>query len=401
MLERIQALVAPLLGQWFARSSASWRSLEIPRGTTSAHSPGVNADRVALVGSGVAVGYGAHVNDLALGGHLARQISARTGRGATVETLARIGMRISGCLDALRSIDLTRIDALVVTIGGEDVLRLMRAREFRTRIDEMLNWVTQEESRLAVLMVEIPDIPSIMRVPRIFAGLLSRHGQRLNQELRAACASRTNVHVVPFAPQTSDLTSTEIGIYRSWALLLAPAIAEVLNSQLDYPRDSTTVDEMALHRALEGLKDLDSATEDQLTRIAGTARDVFGVDDASILFVDRDRQWNIAFAGANPLNGPRGDGLGSATVHNGKILVIPDLRDDVRFADRAWMSAPEVAMRFFAGFPIEASNGQRVGALCIVDGVPRNLTPADGSLLGDLARQVESSLRGREHGTRS
>ncbi|MEO8528204.1 MAG: GAF domain-containing protein [Pseudolysinimonas sp.] len=394
MLKLIHTIVAPILGQWFNWSSASWRSLETPRGTTNAHSPGVNADRIALVGSGVAVGYGVHVNDLALGGQLARLISARTGRGADVETLARIGMRVSGCLEAVKSIDLSRLDALVVTIGGEDVLRLMPQREFRARIDELLTWVTHEASSLPVLMVAIPDIPSIMRVPRVFAGLVSRHGQRLNEELRAACATQTNVSVLGFSPLISDLTGTQLGIYRGWAELLAPAIAEVLDSQLASPRPLATVDQEATERALDELANLDSTTEDQLARIAGTARNVFGVDDASILFVDHERQWNIASAGANPLSGPRGDGLGSATLHNGKILVIPDLRDDERFAGRSWMSAPEVGMRFFAGFPLEASNGQRVGALCIVDGVPRNLTPADGSLLGDLAKQVEASLRG-------
>jgi GAF domain-containing protein len=50
-------------------------------------------------------------------------------------------------------------------------------------------------------------------------------------------------------------------------------------------------------------------------------------------------------------------------------------------------------VRFYAGYPIEAPNGMRIGALCLTDPTPRSFNRADEALLRELALRVQAVLR--------
>ncbi len=78
--------------------------------------------------------------------------------------------------------------------------------------------------------------------------------------------------------------------------------------------------------------------------------------------------------GALPLEQPRAKTLCDRTVRRDQVLVIGDLTLD-----------PEVhpdllaaGFRFYAGAPIESPDGYRVGALCVLDTVPRCAEDVDG-----------------------
>jgi GAF domain-containing protein len=49
-------------------------------------------------------------------------------------------------------------------------------------------------------------------------------------------------------------------------------------------------------------------------------------------------------------------------------------------------------VRFYAGYPIETPNGIRIGALCLLDPLPRGFTRADEALLRELALRVQAAL---------
>jgi GAF domain-containing protein len=373
----------------------SWRLLETPQDAPVAHATGPNADRVALIGAGVAVGYGVHLNDLALGGQLCRQISALTGRGVTVDTYAQLGMQALGCVTVMQSIDLSRFDAVVLTIGTDESLHLTPRREFRRNVDTLLAWIDREApSTLTIIVIAIPEISTMMRLPTILTGVVRRHCLRLNAQLSEACSRHDQVRFVPFTPAATDLMSAESGTYRAWAALIAPSVAKALDQQLGAPRLPGAGDEVLRQRALDELGILDSAVDTRLTQVVRTARKLFGVEGASIVMIDRARQWTMACAGMDPLDSPRGGALGDATVHNGKIFVVTDARADTRFSGHPWVVGPS-RVAFFAGFPIESANGQRIGALCLVHTSPRHFSQADGALLGKLAQRVEAILWGK------
>lgn len=70
------------------------------------------------------------------------------------------------------------------------------------------------------------------------------------------------------------------------------------------------------------------------------------------------------------------------------IFVIPDALEDPRFADNP-LVVNDPHIRFYAGCPIRAPDGQKVGTLCIIDREPRVLDTEELEVLADLAAMVE------------
>jgi PAS domain S-box-containing protein len=73
------------------------------------------------------------------------------------------------------------------------------------------------------------------------------------------------------------------------------------------------------------------------------------------------------------------------TLHTDAALIVPDAQLDPRFQGETIVSgAPGV--RFYAGFPLVSSAGERLGTLCVIDFIPRaGLKPAQLEAFEDLA----------------
>jgi len=66
---------------------------------------------------------------------------------------------------------------------------------------------------------------------------------------------------------------------------------------------------------------------------------------------------------------------------------VPDARDDARFADNP-LVVGEPKIRFYAGAPLVASNGARLGSLCVIDTVPRSIDAEQCNVLVNFAEVV-------------
>ncbi len=77
-----------------------------------------------------------------------------------------------------------------------------------------------------------------------------------------------------------------------------------------------------------------------------------------------------------------------------EILEIGDASLDPRFADDALVTGP-AAIRYCAAAPLTLEDGSRVGALCVLDRVPRRLGPEQLEILRALARAAVSALQRR------
>lgn len=386
----LHGVANPVARLWMATSSQSWRHLPTPSDAPLVHAPGSDSDRVLLVGAGVAVGYGVMSHDLALGGHLARALSAHTGRGASVDILGRRDMAPSNTRTYLAGLDLARFDALVLVLGGLESMTLMPPVLWRRQLRQLLvDLQTMAPASLKIFVVEV-GTPLLDGIPRFARSLIQRHVERLNEQSKLLCAEFDIVTYVTFAPARGDVSSlTGRTTYQGWAEIIAPAVANVLDGEVR-TRAALSVDETARSAAIDSL-DLDAPTP-ELDAIVENARDLFGASGASVTIIDHDLQRTRAAVGMPRKPIPRTEAICDLTIRGAGVFVVEDITTDPRLANSIW--ADGTLARFYAGYPVESPDGQRIGALCIVDSAPRTFSDTDAALLRQLALRVQSALWG-------
>ncbi|HVZ98993.1 MAG TPA: MBL fold metallo-hydrolase [Caulobacterales bacterium] len=167
--------------------------------------------------------------------------------------------------------------------------------------------------------------------------------------------------------------------------------AWLMRSMFRWRKAALPQDEEERVAAVHKLGLLDTAAEERFDRHARIAAAALDVPIALVTLVDRDRQWFKSHLGFDFSETPRDIGFCAHTILDSKPLVVNDALRDDRFADNAAVVG-DPRVRFYAGVPLRNAEGARVGAFCIVDHKPRNLSAAQLRLLQDLARLVEDEL---------
>ena len=146
--------------------------------------------------------------------------------------------------------------------------------------------------------------------------------------------------------------------------------------------------------AVDAARQTTTEREVELTWIVNQAATLARTPIASVSIIDRNRQWIAAGHGIDVIETPRSASICSRVIlRPGEPLVILDAREDERYASISTVSgAPFV--RFYAGIPLVNRAGYALGALCVVDMVPRTEAP-DLTALGRLARQAERLISGQ------
>lgn len=150
-------------------------------------------------------------------------------------------------------------------------------------------------------------------------------------------------------------------------------------------------DERSRLEALWALRVLDTPAEERFDRLTRLARKMFDVPIALVSLVDEHRQWFKSRAGILATETPRATSFCGHTILDERIFVVLNALEDERFRDNPLVvRTPHV--RFYAGCPLHAPNGHRVGALCLMDRRPRQFSDDDRMALKDLAAMVEHEL---------
>lgn len=150
-------------------------------------------------------------------------------------------------------------------------------------------------------------------------------------------------------------------------------------------------DEAQRLQTLQALGLLDTPPEERFDRFTRLARRLFGVAVASITLVDASRQWFKSIQGLDLREAPRRISFCGHAILSDELLLVPDARLDERFADNPLVRG-EPFIRFYAGQPLHAPDGQRIGTLCLIDHEARTLEDEDRALLKDLAQMVEHEI---------
>jgi len=143
--------------------------------------------------------------------------------------------------------------------------------------------------------------------------------------------------------------------------------------------------------ALCGLNVLDTPAEARFDRITRVAQQHFQVSIALVSLVDEDRQWFKSRQGLDASETPRDISFCGHAILSEEIFYIPNTLTDSRFADNPLVTGPP-NIRFYAGAPLHAPDGKRIGTLCIIDDKPREFSAEELAILRDLANSVEKEL---------
>lgn len=162
-------------------------------------------------------------------------------------------------------------------------------------------------------------------------------------------------------------------------------------SEYKMKKPEISENEIARVAALCGLSVLDTPHEERFDRITRIAQLHFQVPITLVSLIDSERQWFKSRQGLGANETPRDISFCGHAILSEDILYIPNALDDERFADNPLVTgAPNI--RFYAGAPLHAKGGERVGTLCIIDDKPRTFTAHELTVLRDLADCVEAEL---------
>ncbi len=143
--------------------------------------------------------------------------------------------------------------------------------------------------------------------------------------------------------------------------------------------------------ALRKYEILDSEGEQAFDDLTLLATQICGAPTALISLVDSDRQWFKARIGLETCETPREISFCGHAILGDRLFVIEDASRDPRFSDNPLVT-DEPHIRFYAGAPLTTPSGHRIGTLCVIDFVPRQLTAEQHQGMLALARQVVALL---------
>ena len=145
--------------------------------------------------------------------------------------------------------------------------------------------------------------------------------------------------------------------------------------------------------ALEKYRILDTLPEEDYDNITQLASLICETPISTITFLDAKRDYLKSSLGLPA--GPPGERDLSFCAHAinnpGELMIVPDTRLDQRFADHPFVIG-EPHVIFYSGIPLVTEDGFALGALCVVDHKPHQITQAQQNALRSLGKQVTRLL---------
>ena len=139
--------------------------------------------------------------------------------------------------------------------------------------------------------------------------------------------------------------------------------------------------------ALKAYRILDTESEQSYDDITTLAAHICGVPITMISLVDETRQWFKSRVGMPQPQTPREIAFCAHAIFRHEPFLVRDAKKDPRFADNPLVTG-EPHIRFYAGFPLVNPEGLALGALCVIDRKPHQLSAEQEKAMQALSRQV-------------
>ncbi|WP_240606863.1 ATP-binding protein [Microbacterium sp. Gd 4-13] len=154
----------------------------------------------------------------------------------------------------------------------------------------------------------------------------------------------------------------------------------------------STVQEVARREAIAQYRVVGVPPEPDLEGLVQLAARVCGVSTAVINILDDRLQHQIAAVGVQASVCSRDDSMCTVVFQQPGHIVVPDAREDERFARNPFVTGEIASVRFYASSPLITPDGTAIGTLCVFDEQPGDLSPEDSRALELLAHQVVDVL---------
>jgi PAS domain S-box-containing protein len=140
---------------------------------------------------------------------------------------------------------------------------------------------------------------------------------------------------------------------------------------------------------------LDTVQEQFLDEITKTAALICDCKISLISLIDSHRQWFKSKQGLDAAETLRDISFCGHAIMEDDLFIVEDSAKDIRFCDNPlFLKNPKVC--FYAGAPLIAPNGHKIGTLCVIDSKPKILDEKQKLLLKSLSTQVMSFLELRK-----
>ncbi len=382
-----------MIADWADGACRAFATEKRPLGPARAVADGPQPRRILLIGGGAAVGRGFTSHDLALPGAIARALRARTGRGAVVDIIADPELTAVGLTAVLGTVELALYDAVITTVGDIDALRGIAPRDWRDRVRSAMGiWQHRVTDGRVLLMVAIPSLRDEPAVGLAHGRVIDAFTSGLNAITEEAAEEHSGVRttLLPEAQRVAGRVSPET--VELWGAQLADELLEHLPARRLGAAQPSPDSVASGHEDADRIARILSDSAPRLDHIVTMAAASLNAPTAVITVLGTDPQWHAARFGLELDSVPIEQSFCAVAVRNKDGMVVPDAPRDPRFARNPLVE--HGGIRYYAGVPIEDAEGRRIGALCVIDTKPRNLTSAaDMAVLRRLARRVERALQ--------
>lgn len=390
------ALLRFALSAWYAFQLLERADEPKPRDSPEIRSGDPDADRLLLLGNGPCHGWGVLTHQLGLPGKLARAVTARTGRTADVDYVGAETMNVRSARAWLGDRDLTAYDAVVVVVGVNDAVRHTPVDVWR---DALLDLVATIMPRLrpdaTLHLAGMPPIRSIVGYDNLVGRLAERHRRRLQAATVGLLEQLGMPSLIELGP--SGISGKDgAPVYAVHAATLADRLAPAL-----LVRDRAVVrpalDEPAPWEwsgAGAVVAQAETGGTPELRALAARAQKRFDVELAIVCLVNGDRLWHTNNTGVFPMSAPLELTYCKHTIEGGAPLVVGNTARDRRFADNPLRQVSFI--NFYAGIPLEASDGRIIGTFSLHGSRPRLASRFPVDELRAMALEAQAELRRHE-----
>ncbi len=149
-------------------------------------------------------------------------------------------------------------------------------------------------------------------------------------------------------------------------------------------------EEVSRLKALSECRIVGSPPEEFFDDIANQAAYLCGTPIAFISFIDSQHEWLKAKVGWEVTEIPRDESFNALVLGNPHVVIVEDTAADRRFRSHPWVT--QSGIRFYVAAPVVSKEGYVLGAINVLDRLPRSLPVGHRRILQTLANAVAGQL---------